>query len=129
MSLSAITSHNFFHQRDNWRMHIFDLLLASSQDWRISHALSHHVFPNTIYDYEISAFEPHLNLLPTKRVSTHLSIMLTSFLFFFAFFFEWFSKWFFTLKGERKVGVGDFFPFIQLLLMSFLSSSLQSGLW
>ena len=44
------TGHNFFHQRNNWRAHYFDLSLFSTRYWRVSHALSHHLFPNTLLD-------------------------------------------------------------------------------
>ena len=67
LALATISAHNFFHQADNWRMYVFDLSLLSSYDWRISHALSHHIFPNTVYDVEISALEPMLCFLPTPK--------------------------------------------------------------
>ena len=57
LSVLAICAHNFYHKKDNWRMYSFDLTLYSSHEWRISHAYSHHVFPNTINDFEIIAFE------------------------------------------------------------------------
>jgi len=41
-------AHNFFHLRDTWRMHVWDLSLLSSYEWRITHALSHHIFTNTV---------------------------------------------------------------------------------
>ena len=41
-------AHNFYHQRDSWRMYVWDLSLLSSFEWRITHALSHHGFTNTV---------------------------------------------------------------------------------
>lgn len=35
--------------------------------WRVSHALSHHIYTNTINDLEISTLEPFLQYLPTKK--------------------------------------------------------------
>ncbi|KAL1140757.1 hypothetical protein AAG570_000687 [Ranatra chinensis] len=61
---TVITGHNFFHQRNNWRMYYFNLSLMSARDWRISHALSHHLYPNTIHDLEVSMFEPFFQWLP-----------------------------------------------------------------
>ncbi|KAK3852491.1 hypothetical protein Pcinc_040928 [Petrolisthes cinctipes] len=58
LSLTMIGAHNFFHQRDNLRMYYFDLSLLSSYDWRITHGISHHIYPNTIYDFEVSVLEP-----------------------------------------------------------------------
>ena len=48
-------------------MYIFDLSFFSSHQWRISHALSHHLYPNTIYDFEISMLEPLFCFLPQKK--------------------------------------------------------------
>lgn len=63
----ANAAHNFFHQKDNFRMYYFDLCLMSSRGWRVSHALSHHLYTNTIQDMEISTLEPFLNYLPSKK--------------------------------------------------------------
>ncbi|XP_017782535.1 PREDICTED: cytochrome b5-related protein-like isoform X2 [Nicrophorus vespilloides] len=67
LSMTAIAAHNFFHQRDNFRMHYFDFSLLSSKGWRISHVLSHHIYTNTIYDLEISAMEPWFQYLPVNK--------------------------------------------------------------
>jgi hypothetical protein len=42
--------HNFFHQRDSPWMYCFDLTLFSSYHWRITHAMSHHTYPNLEID-------------------------------------------------------------------------------
>lgn len=34
------------------------------RDWMISHALSHHIFPNTLQDLEVTFFEPLISFLP-----------------------------------------------------------------
>lgn len=60
-------SHNFYHKRENWRMYTWDLTPYSSAEWRLSHAYSHHAFPNTAYDYEVMVFEPYLEYLPVKK--------------------------------------------------------------
>lgn len=67
LALLANCAHNFFHQRDNWRMYSFDLTTHSSHEWRITHAYSHHLFPNTINDYEVTAFEPFVQYLPKPK--------------------------------------------------------------
>ncbi|KAJ4430951.1 hypothetical protein ANN_19544 [Periplaneta americana] len=72
LALTVIAAHNFFHQKDNFRMYYFDLSLMSSselgfcfgRDWRISHALSHHLYPNSLLDLELSMFEPVFQFLP-----------------------------------------------------------------
>lgn len=60
-------SHNFYHQRPNWRAYTWDITPYSSHEWKISHAYSHHTFPNTAYDYEVSVFEPFLEYFPKKK--------------------------------------------------------------
>lgn len=36
--------HNFFHQRDQWLRFAFDLTAFWSEEWRVSHAISHHIY-------------------------------------------------------------------------------------
>ena len=60
-------AHNFYHQKDSWRMYTWDLTPYSSEEWRISHGYSHHVFPNAVNDFELSAFQPYIHWLPEKK--------------------------------------------------------------
>ena len=60
-------AHNFFHQRDNWRMYAFDLSLLSSFEWRVSHCYSHHCYPNQIKDAEVIGLEPFFKFIPDKE--------------------------------------------------------------
>lgn len=64
---TGICGHNFFHQKDNYRMYYFNLLFMSYRDWRITHVISHHIFPNSLLDYELLQYEPILNWLPTAE--------------------------------------------------------------
>ncbi|KAH8409602.1 hypothetical protein KR222_010579 [Zaprionus bogoriensis] len=66
----ATSAHNYFHQRDNWRMYSFNLLLLNFNNWRISHALSHHVYPNSLHDLEMSLFEPFLCWVPDSHYAS-----------------------------------------------------------
>ncbi|KAM8717117.1 hypothetical protein ACLKA7_003912 [Drosophila subpalustris] len=66
----ANSSHNYFHQRDNWRMYCFNLMLMNFSCWRISHALSHHVYPNSLHDLEMSSFEPFLCWVPSRHYAS-----------------------------------------------------------
>ncbi len=70
-------AHNFFHLRDNWRMYSFDLTLSSSWEWRISHVYSHHTYPNSVLDYEVSAFEPFVNYLPYNSKNSFIRYVTT----------------------------------------------------
>ncbi|KAJ1519750.1 hypothetical protein ONE63_005006 [Megalurothrips usitatus] len=65
VSVSAICAHNFTHMRNNWRMYYMSLSWMSLSDWRVTHILSHHQYPNTLMDIEISMHEPMLLYLPT----------------------------------------------------------------
>ncbi|XP_063870716.1 cytochrome b5-related protein-like [Scylla paramamosain] len=64
LSMVITCAHNFFHQKDNWRMHYFDLSFSTAHEWRVSHALSHHLYTNTANDIEISTLEPLWEFLP-----------------------------------------------------------------
>jgi len=47
LGMNVISAHNFFHLRDNFRRHYWDVSMFNSTDWRITHVLSHHVYANT----------------------------------------------------------------------------------
>lgn len=64
---TVISAHNFFHRRDNFRMLYFNLSFFNYKEWRISHALSHHLYPNSLHDMEISFFEPFLCWIPNAN--------------------------------------------------------------
>lgn len=64
VSLTASGAHNFFHQKHSWRRYLFELSFMSSREWMVSHALSHHIFTNTMQDLEITFFEPVIAFLP-----------------------------------------------------------------
>ncbi|XP_052740595.1 cytochrome b5-related protein [Bicyclus anynana] len=64
----TVAAHNYIHRRTNWRMYYFNLSLWSFRDFRISHSLSHHLYPNTLMDLEISAFEPLIFWNPRRNV-------------------------------------------------------------
>lgn len=43
--------------------------------WRISHAFSHHLYPNTHHDLEISQFEPLMQFFPLRDKSNVFGLM------------------------------------------------------
>lgn len=71
-ALTTIAAHNYFHQRDNFRMRYFNLLGLSYKEWRISHAMSHHLYPNSLLDLEVSMFEPFLCWVTNARTKNLL---------------------------------------------------------
>lgn len=68
MTWTIISAHNYFHKRDNWRMKLFNLGFLSYRNWRISHALSHHIYTNSLHDLEISSLEPFLCWIPNPNI-------------------------------------------------------------
>jgi hypothetical protein len=64
MGWSLNFAHNFVHQKDNWRMYTANLSLVSWRDYRVFHIMSHHLYPNTYADLEITGYENHLRWLP-----------------------------------------------------------------
>lgn len=67
LAFLSIAAHNYFHQKDNFRMYYFNFSLHTVREWRISHVLSHHLHTNTVDDFEISSHEPILQYLPVER--------------------------------------------------------------
>ncbi|KAJ6646947.1 Cytochrome b5-related protein [Pseudolycoriella hygida] len=64
LNYTTISAHNFFHQKDNFRMYYFNLCFLSYRDWRIQHSISHHLYTNSLYDLEVTTFEPFLCWIP-----------------------------------------------------------------
>lgn len=79
MYCQLVIAHNYFHRKDNFRMLWINLTLADFTSWRITHAMSHHLYTNSYYDLEISFIEPILQYLPRKKSfeSKALSIVIT----------------------------------------------------
>ncbi|KAB7505247.1 Cytochrome b5-related protein [Armadillidium nasatum] len=120
LACAGTAAHNFFHLRDNWRMYAFDLGIMSSRDWRISHALSHHIFPNTIYDFEASGVEPLFQFFPSNKKSLLYFITLIPKIVIFMpidFHLEFIKNIMLMFIGKRKIMFPDFFPIFQLIAM------------
>ncbi|KAF2887820.1 hypothetical protein ILUMI_18353 [Ignelater luminosus] len=67
VSFVALASHNYFHQKDNFRMYYSDITLMQSGEWRIIHVLSHHLYTNTIADMQAYAVEPIVQYFPHEK--------------------------------------------------------------
>ncbi|KAK4302895.1 hypothetical protein Pmani_025053 [Petrolisthes manimaculis] len=131
LCLTMIGAHNFFHQRDNFRMYYFDLSLLSSYDWRITHGISHHVYPNTIYDHEIALLEPFFRFLPSPYKSLVLrygSWVYEQPLFLVVLMLEGLKRLLGLLLGWGKLRPENFLPFLQFLLMAILTPSILVAL-
>lgn len=73
LTWTVIASHNFFHRKDNFRMYYFNLSFASYREWRISHAMSHHLYTNSFHDLEIALFEPFLSWIPNPKMKNNIT--------------------------------------------------------
>ena len=126
LAWTAIIAHNYFHMRDNFRMYYFDLCTMSSKEWRITHVMSHHIYPNTIWDYEIYAAEPFFQWLPyTKKsaVKSFISQLLVP-VFWGLLIYEQTVKRYYAVYYEYgKFEFRDAVPFFLPILMSFFSPS------
>lgn len=124
-------AHNFFHQRDNWRMFLFDLGLNSSREWRISHSISHHNYPNTIMDHELSTLEPYLVLLPksSKSFYRRYGVIFTSIIYFsLGFYVALVFKIILYAMGHTKFYKENLLPFLHLIFIIVLCGSVTDGL-
>nr|QKG32711.1 fads2a [Gecarcoidea lalandii] len=131
LTLMTICAHNYFHQRDNWRMYYFDLSLLPSHEWRVTHALSHHLYTNTANDIEISSLEPFWEFLPKpdkifiQRYAGYiyeLAIMATLYL--IATLQRMYDIW----AGKTPLRPEYFLVFFELLLMAVISPSFWMAL-
>ena len=55
--------HSFMHTVPSWWRYLMDLSLFSSQEWMISHCISHHHYPGSKVDFEVAAIEPFIHSL------------------------------------------------------------------
>ncbi|EFA08577.1 cytochrome b5-related protein [Tribolium castaneum] len=126
LSLTAIAAHNFFHQRDNFRMYYFNFTLMEYSEWRISHALSHHLHTNTINDLEISSLEPFLEYLPGKKhILVQLAqIFISPIVWCFIFLGSFIRSLISTILGEKPFEMVIFLPFSVLAAMVVLSGEI-----
>ncbi|BFF94378.1 cytochrome b5-related protein [Drosophila madeirensis] len=130
----ANSAHNYFHQRDNWRMYTFNLTLMNFRNWRISHALSHHVYPNSLHDLELSMFEPFLCWVPSPhyagRVKRWISVVISPIFYVFSFSVAFLQRVVASLSKENLMYWDDLIP-ITLPLFLYLTTGvgLSAALW
>ncbi|KAJ3646729.1 hypothetical protein Zmor_024304 [Zophobas morio] len=123
LSLTCIAAHNFFHQKDNIRMYYFNFTLMDYSEWRISHALSHHLHTNTINDLEISALEPFLQYLPGNKhgLLRFLHIVISPGVYLFLFLGSFIRSIISLFLKEKKYSPVIFLAFSVLGLMVVVS--------
>lgn len=126
LMLNINCSHNFYHKKDNWRMYCWDLGLLSSYEWRITHAISHHGYTNTLWDFELSDFEPYVDfrVRPKNLAQRFLAagtLLTSSHLF---FFIEAGKRVFTVLIGQQKLRPENLLPLAELLFIWLLGCPL-----
>lgn len=126
LAWTAIIAHNFFHLRDNFRMYYFDLTVLSSKEWRITHVMSHHTYPNTMWDYEIYVTEPLLPWLPNKNKTAFgvFISQITSPLIWATLFIGQLIKRYYSVMFEyNSFEYRDVLPFVLPISMCFTAPS------
>ncbi|XP_036343653.1 cytochrome b5-related protein-like [Rhagoletis pomonella] len=124
---TVIVAHNYFHRRDNWRMYTFNLCLMNFCSWRISHALSHHIYPNSYFDLELSMVEPLLCWVPNPYIKSklmrYLSIVTEPITYAIVFPLQMATRIFYSLRHENILYWHDILP-LSIPLAMFLFSDL-----
>ncbi|KAF4520005.1 hypothetical protein B566_EDAN007153 [Ephemera danica] len=96
LGINTVVAHNYIDLCENFRRYYFDLSPLSSNTWRVSHSLSHHMFPNTASDLEASLIvtlaEPFFYWLPNKKKSflfRYISWIYSPVIYSFLFLGDW----------------------------------------
>ena len=103
---------------------MFDLTGYSSYEWRISHAISHHTFPNTMIDYEVSMIEPFLmtfdeNKLQKNWIQKNLVVFYFPALFFFPVVVDSLKRIFNLLTKKTSFLKTNLFVYFEVFLFCY----------
>ena len=79
--------HNYMHQNTKYK-YLFDLTFMSHYHWMISHCISHHNYPNTKIDLELSLMEPYFYFLRSGPANNKFVFIYSFVLFGFIGFLE-----------------------------------------
>jgi len=95
-------------------MYYFNLSLLNYRDWRIQHALSHHLYPNSLYDLEVKLFEPFLCWTPNASknvIQRYVSWLYSPLIYAVIFIAAWSQKLviilYFTNKNAYELLIID----------------------
>ncbi|XP_076661363.1 cytochrome b5-related [Halictus rubicundus] len=126
LAWTTIIAHNFFHMRDNFRMYYFDLSAMSSKEWRITHIMSHHTYPNTMWDYEVYVIEPLLQWMPYAKksiVGSILSQIASPLIWALLFIGQLIKRYYSVFAEYNSFEFRDALPFVLPILMCFNAPS------
>lgn len=119
--------HNFLHMADNAWMYCYDFCGWKHHMHRVSHALSHHLYPNTKIDLEDP--EPHSYSFTSNSQENSPWVIFTG------PFFMWsgplrtiIGLWPALLKGEEAWRHEYLFNMVQLLLLAWAAGPLHGAL-
>jgi len=118
---TSIVAHNYFHRRDNWRMYTFNLSMMNFVDWRILHALSHHIYPNTYFDLELSLHEPFFCWVPNPYIKSvmmrYLSWLYAPVMYIIGYYMQVTVRLIYSFQKTNIMFWHDFIPFILPLFL------------
>lgn len=128
LTWTVVVGHNYFHRADNWRMYTFNLTLMNYKEWRVSHALSHHLFPNSLHDLELSLFEPYLCWVPNPHrknwVQRYVSWIYSPFVYSVLTIMQFVTRIAYSLGRKRNIFyLDDIIPFTIPLVMYLFSGA------
>ncbi|XP_026667542.1 uncharacterized protein LOC108622777 [Ceratina calcarata] len=127
LAWTTVIAHNYFHMRDNFRMYYFDMSLMSSKEWRITHVMSHHHYPNTLWDFELYAFEPFLMFLPNGKknlLRSVISQIATPLVWLLTFLHQGIVRYYSVFYEYKQFEFRDAVPFLLPTLMCFTAPSI-----
>lgn len=109
-------------------MYYFNLSFMSYREWRVSHALSHHLFTNSLVDMEMMLLEPFFCWLPNPTAKGFINRYISwayGPLVYSLFFVMDIMKRFVGLctRKESLANAADFIPFALPVAMYTFASS------
>lgn len=109
-------------------MYLWNLSLMSFREWRVTHAFSHHIYPNTLHDIELAGLEfvfkyiPSQKLKPTKGLIRYLPWVLPPVIYGLYYFMDFLGRVIFACQTRMRVFYWDnvviplLIPSVMLLL-------------
>lgn len=92
-------------------MYYFNLSFMSYRDWRIQHCMSHHLYPNSLHDLEVTSFEPFLCWIPKPSkncVQRYASWIYSPIIYSTIFIHHYLQRYRQLLLILRKLSANDF---------------------
>lgn len=127
MCYTIIAAHNFFHRRDNIRMYYFNLSFYNFREWRISHSMSHHLYPNSLHDLEVTMFEPLLCWVPSPMknyAQRYVSWLYSPIIYTFICFDQLMKRMVFSISSKKNLFQNnDLVPLIIPIVMILFGNS------